>query len=81
MYENKILVNIYILSLSQNYEMFIPVNEKVGNLANLLNSIMMDSIDPSKTIMIINADSGKCYKNNDLVRETDITNGTKLVLI
>jgi hypothetical protein len=81
MYENKILVNIYILSLSQNYEMFIPVNEKVGNLANLLNSIMMDSIDPSKTIMIINADSGKCYKNNELVRETDITNGTKLVLI
>ena len=81
MYENKILVNIYILSLSQNYEMFVPVNEKVGNLANLLNSIMMDSIDPSKTIMIINADSGKCYKNNDLVRETDITNGTKLVLI
>ena len=81
MYENKILVNIYILSLSQNYEMFIPVKEKVGHLANLLNSIMMDSIDPDKTIMIINADSGKCYKNNDLIRETDIVNGTKLVLI
>ena len=81
MYENKILVNIYILSLSQNYEMFIPVNEKLGNLANLLNSIMMDSIDFSKRIMIINADSGKSYRNNELTRETDIINGTRLILI
>ena len=55
MYENKILVNIYILSLSRNYEMFIPVNEKVGHLANLLSNIMMDSIDFSKSIMILNA--------------------------
>jgi hypothetical protein len=81
MYENKILVNIYILSLSKSYEMFIPVNEKVGHLANLLNNIMVDSIDFSRTIMIINADSGRCYKNNELVRDTDITNGTKLVLV
>ena len=81
MYENKILVNIYILSLSKKYEMFIPVNEKVGHLANLLNNIMMDSIDFSHTVMIINADSGRCYKNNELVRDTDITNGTKLVLV
>ena len=81
MYENKILVNIYILSLSKNYEMFIPVNEKVGHLASLLNNIMTDSIDFTRTIMIINADSGRCYKNNELVRDTDITNGTKLVLV
>ena len=50
MYENKILVNIYILSLSKNYEMFVPVNERVGHLANLLNSIMIDSIDFSRKI-------------------------------
>ena len=81
MYENKILVNIYILSLSRNYEMFIPVNEKVGHLANLLNSVMMDSIDPDRLILIVNIDSGRCYKNNDLIRDTDIVNGTKLVLI
>lgn len=81
MYENKILVNIYILSLSKNYEMFIPVNEKVGHLANLLSNIMIDSIDFSKRIMIINADSGKSYRNNELIRETDIINGTRLILI
>ncbi|MBQ4571062.1 MAG: hypothetical protein IJB21_05165 [Bacilli bacterium] len=81
MYENKILVNIYILSLSRNYEMFIPVNEKVGHIANLLNNVMSDCFDSNKVILILNVDNGKCYKNNELVRDTDIVNGTKLVLI
>ncbi len=81
MYENKILVNIYILSLSKNYEMYIPVNEKVGHLANLLNIILNDCFDSSKSIVLLNVDSGKCYENNSLVRDTDIVNGTKLVLI
>lgn len=81
MYENKILVNIYILSLSRNYEMFIPVNEKVGHIANLLNNVMSDCFDSNKVILLLNVDNGKCYKNNELVRDTDIVNGTKLVLI
>lgn len=81
MYENKILVNIYILCTNRNYEMFIPVNEKVGNIANLLNSVMSDCFDLNKVTLILNVDSGKCYKNNELVRDTDIVNGTKLVLI
>ena len=61
--------------------MFIPVNEKVGHIANLLNNVMSDCFDSNKVILILNVDNGKCYKNNELVRDTDIVNGTKLVLI
>ena len=32
MLENKILVNLYVLSLDKKYEVFIPINEKVGNI-------------------------------------------------
>lgn len=81
MYENKILVNIYILTLNKNCEMFIPVNEKVGNIIKLLNSIMIDSINFNRNSVIMNADSGMCYKNNDIVRNTDIKNGTKLIFL
>ena len=81
MYENKVLVNIYIVSLSKNYEIFIPVNEKVGNIVKLLKNIMIDSIDFSKNNIIMNINSGVCYKNNDIVRDTDIRNDTKLVLL
>lgn len=81
MYENKVLVNIYILSLNKNCEIFIPINERVGNISKLLNSILIDSIDYSKSIILMNADNGKCYKNNEIIRDTDIKNGSKLVLL
>lgn len=81
MYENKILVSIYIVSLSKNFEIFIPVNEKVGNIIKLLSNILIDSIDFSKNNIIMNIDSGICYKNNDIVRDTDIRNDTKLILL
>ena len=81
MYENKILVNIYIVSLSKNFEIFIPINEKVGNIVKLLKSTLFDSIDSSKNNVIMNMDSGICYKNNDIVRDTDIRNDTRLVLL
>ncbi len=81
MYENKVLVNIYIVSLSKNFEIFIPINEKVGNIVKLLSSILIDSIDFSRNNIIMNMNSGICYKNNDIVRNTDIRNDTKLVLL
>jgi hypothetical protein len=80
MYENKVLVNIYIVSLSKNFEIFIPINEKVGNIIKLLCSILIDSIDFSRNNTIMNIESGVCYKNNEIVRDTDIRNDTKLIL-
>lgn len=81
MYENKVLVHVYILSLSQKYEIFIPINEKVGNLTKLLKNIIIDSIDFTKNNIIMNADSGECYKYDVLIRSTNIKNGTNLILI
>lgn len=81
MFDNKVRVNLYILSLGINYEVYIPVNEKIGNLSKLLNSTLIDSIDPTKNYILLNIDEGTCYKNNDIVRNTNIKNGTKLILI
>jgi len=81
MFENKVLVNLYILSLGTNFEIYIPVNEKVGNISKLINSTMFDSIDMEKNFTILNVEDGTCYKKNDLVRNTNIKNGTKLLLV
>lgn len=81
MYENKVLVSIYIVSLSKSFEIFIPINEKVGNIAKLLSNTLIDSIDLSRNNVVMNMDSGVIYKNNDIVRATDIRNDTKLVLL
>lgn len=81
MLENKILVNFYILSLGKNYEIFIPVNEKVGNITKLLNNSLFEDIDSSKNNKILNAETGIVYNNNTLIRTSDIKNGTRLLLI
>lgn len=81
MLDNKVLVNLYILSLSTSYELFIPINEKVGNIAKLLNVTMFDSINVDKNYILINIETGLQYKNNELIRNTDIKNGCKLILV
>ncbi len=81
MFENKVLVNLYILSLGMSFELYIPVNEKIGNISKLINSTMFDSIDMEKNYSILNVEDGTFYKKNDLVRNTNIKNGTKLLLV
>jgi len=81
MLDNKVLVNLYILSLGKHYEVYVPVNERVGTISKLLNTTLFDSIDFSRNNRILNAENGTCYNNNDLIRNTDIKNGTKLIFI
>ncbi len=81
MFDNKILLNLYGLSLSTNYEVFIPVNEKVGNITKLLNTTMFDSINLDKNNTFVNINTGFIYKNNDLIRNTDMKNNSKIMLI
>lgn len=77
MLENKLFINLYVLALDQNYELFIPVNERVGNIVNLINTSLMCNCSG----VLISLYSGQVYNNNDVVRNTDIKNGTKLILV
>ena len=47
----------------------------------MLNSTMFDSINYEKNNKIINVNSGEIYNNNVLIRDTDIINGTLLLLV
>lgn len=81
MFDNKLLINLYVLSLGKEFEVYMPVNEKIGNISRLLNSSMFEVADEKKNYILFNAESGVSYNNNDIVRNTDIKNGSKLILI
>ena len=81
MLDNKILVSLYVLSLGETFELFIPVNEKVGNISRLLNTTLFDSINFDKNYRLMNIETGEIYKNNVLIRDTNINNATKLILM
>ena len=81
MLENKVLVNLYVLSIGKNFEIFIPVNEKVGNITKLLNANLFNAIQSGKNCVLMNSEEGICYENNQIIRDTSIKNGTRLILI
>ena len=81
MFENKFMVNLYVLALDKHFELFVPIDEKVGNIVKLIDNSLFDNISNSKKFTLLNLYSGSIYKNNVLVRDTDIKNETRLILI
>lgn len=81
MFENKFMVNLYVLALDKHFELFIPVDEKVGNIVKLINNSLLNNFPNNREFTLLNLYSGSIYKNNVLVRDTDIQNETKLILI
>lgn len=83
MFDNKLLINLYVLALDKKFELFIPVDEKVGNIVNLIDKSLVTPFKKGKIkqFVLLNLYSGNIYKNNDIIRKTDIKNGTKLILI
>ena len=83
--ENKILIMLIVPELDETYDLFIPINRKIGNVIELINKFLSDI---TKNIYkgsihqnLYNHETGTRYNINNTVYETDIRNGTKLVLI
>ena len=83
--DNKVLVNLVVPELGTNYDIFLPVNKKIGNIIILLNKAVNElsgGIFPiSDKNKLYNIDTKKVYSPNILLLSTDIRNGTKLLLI
>lgn len=79
MYDNKYLVILYVLALDESFEIFIPANEKIGNILKLIKGSIINNTNNKMSLLSFY--SGCLYNNNDIVRNTDIRNGTKLILI
>lgn len=82
---NKVLVELVVPALEESYDVFIPVNRKIGNVIELLSKIVAEM---SQGYFIANGrnslysgDTGEKYKMNDLVLNTDMRNGSKIILM
>lgn len=81
---NKYLVNIWVPFIEQEFEVYIPLNIKISLAKKLIASAI---IELSNNNYIINNelnllnDKNKVYDDNMYVYNTDIKNGTKLILI
>ena len=82
--EYKVLIKLFVPEVEQSFEMYIPVNKTVSQVIFLMNKVVNDmtlGCYPIKdTIKLINRRSNVQYDLSKLIRNTDIKNGTELVI-
>lgn len=82
--EYKVLIKLYVPEIEENYEIYIPVNKTINEILQLLNKMVNDlsKVYPiTSTANLYNRQSGVMYPRGQLVRDTDIRNGSELVFL
>ena len=82
--EYKVLIRLFVPEIEETYEMYIPVNKTISEISGSLNQLVtsISGVYPiQKNIFLYNRRTNALYEGNLMVRETDIRNGTELVMI
>ena len=82
--ENKLLIELCVPELERNFDIFIPITKRVGNIIGLLVKAISElgiQYELTPNIALYNRITSERYNPNDLIYNTDIKNGSVLVLI
>ncbi len=83
--ENKVLVNLYIPFLEKKYEVFLPVSKKIGEIVYLIGKALPDITGGyyiyKQEERLYNRITGKEYQFNEILKYTNIRNGTELIFM
>lgn len=82
---NKVLVTVNIPSLEIRVDMFIPVNKKIYTIIEMMKKSLFElsngSFSLNKMYILYNEENGTSYDMNVLVRDTDLRNNSKVILL
>ena len=83
--KNKVLVSLLIPEIDRGFDVYLPINKKMGNIIDLLNKAINELTDNefllSDTNQLYNAITKEKYPADILLANTNIRNGTILVLL
>ena len=83
---NKVLVTLKVPDLETEYNIFLPINKKIGNIIYLLNKAIRElnndqNIFINNNNTLYNMEKGTIYNLDSFLYETDIRNGSTLILM
>ena len=85
MMTNKIIVKLYVPILEKKYDVFLPINKKIYNIVKLLvkalNEFSGESFNPELLPVLYDKITAEPYDYNLTVKESNIKNGTEIILI
>lgn len=83
--KNKYLIEVVVPDLEEKYNVFIPVNKKVGNVAILLSKVVGELsagvYKENNQNALFSGTSGQKYDIDQFIRDTDIQNGSRVILM
>ena len=85
MNKNKILVELEIPLIEKKYDLFIPINKRVGTIKRLIEETLLELTENAYVIKedtnLYSKDTGTIYDVNQNVRDTDLKNGSRIILL
>ncbi len=85
MNKNKILIELSIPSIEKTYDLYIPINKKVGTVKNLIEKALVELTDNAYIISedtnFYSTETGKIYNVNSTIVDTDLENGSRIILM
>lgn len=81
---NKILVSVEIPTIEKKFDLFIPINKKVGTIKKyVIDTIyeLSEGILEKRDYIFFDIDTGKKYVNDVYVKESGIKNGSRIMIM
>ncbi len=82
---DKVLVVVTLPLLEVEYDIFVPINKKVGTIKKLIIDTIFELSDGvlnhSDNFKLYNKETGKILENDSFVKDENINNGTRLILL
>lgn len=83
--KNKVFVKLIVPEIDKTFDVYLPVNKKMGNIIMLLNQaineLSLGEYNISNTNLLYNVSTKEVYTPDILLLNTNIRNGTTLVLV
>lgn len=83
---NKILIEVIVPLLEENFEIYIPVNKRISTVIQLIEKSLNEITNgyypaQKENSVIIDEESGSVFDVNLTVKESKMINGSKIILI
>ena len=81
---NKVLIKLTMPTINESFDLFLPVNEIIWKVKKMLIKSISDltgsELIDSQNYILINKKNSRVYHNNEIIINTDIRNGTELLI-
>lgn len=80
----RVYITLDVPILDKKYELLVPIDRRIHDLVGLLKENLpelRENYYKSRTPNIFNKSSGQLYDMNEIIKDSDIKTGTRLILI